>query len=307
MPTPATRRCEVVFRHGGIRFAVTGEADAEIVARLQASLPADVSASSDGSIPDVRYTIDRWRPSLTRSAPGHRIFRNGALRYLGRSPERVARWLRADIDDSVARCSSTRVVLAADVVAWRGRAILIMGHDRSGPSSLAAELVRLGATPCAHELALIDAEGRVIPDTSACDTSPAIALIISTTYRADASWSPRRLRGARAVLPIVASGSTRSIDPVRLLRLCALVAVTARTLQGPYGDATIAAPQILAALDECMDGRPRPAASLAQVPSMLAQARDALEPTGGHAIPVHAWRAPADGLHRDGTDPMQGR
>jgi hypothetical protein len=103
-----------------------------------------------------------------------------------------------------------------------------------------------------------------------------VALVVSTTYRPNAAWLPQRLRGARAVLPIIDSALAEGNGPRRVLRLCARLAGTILTLQGARPDASITAPRILADLDEWLGDRPQAVAPATQLPRDLARARLAL-------------------------------
>jgi hypothetical protein len=268
---------ELAFVCGGLSFLIVDEAGAGIAARLEAILASAISPSVDRTPPDVRYVVDTWQPKWGAIGTGYRVSRDEKLRYLGTSLERVAQWLRADIDENVARASSADLLLHAAVVAWRERAILICGPGRCGTSTLAAELVRNGAMAWSDGLAVVDDQGavRAYPGSPATLPIP-VALVVSAIYFPEVSWEPARVQGARAALPIIASALQERNDPGRVLRLSARIAATALILQGARPEASDTAPRILAALDEWLDGRPEASGKATESLEVLSEARHAL-------------------------------
>ena len=148
--------------------------------------------------------------------------RNGSPCFGVSTIDRIAHWLRSDIDLQVAGCAREGLFVHAGVVGWRGHAILIPGRTMTGKSSLVAELVRRGARYYSDEYAVIDDGGRVHPytrplslrngsrpdqtglvdDLGGAGREPLpVTLIVSTTYLAGAPWCPVTVTGARAVLP----------------------------------------------------------------------------------------------------------
>jgi Rps23 Pro-64 3,4-dihydroxylase Tpa1-like proline 4-hydroxylase len=75
-------------------------------------------------------------------------------------------------------------------------------------------------------------------------------------YREGATWCPRVITGARAVLPIIDNTILARAQPARTLRLSARMAPGVVTLEGMRPDAEVAAPRILEFLDGLCDGRP---------------------------------------------------
>lgn len=271
-------RRELTLRHGELRFLIVDDTGAGISARLEPYLRSgNWLRFSDTSPPHMRYNVEIWRPSWGVRGTGYRVSRNDELQFLGGSPDRLAQWLRADIDETIARRGGASLVLQAAVLVWRERAILIPSWGRSGTSTLAAELVLQGATQYSDGPALFDDEARVRPHEGALSPPHLpVALVVSTTYRPDAAWLPQRLRGARAVLPIIDSALAEGNEPQRVLRLCARLAGTVLTLQGPRPDASIAAPRILADLDAWLDDRPQTSVPATQLSRGLARVRLAL-------------------------------
>ena len=267
---------QLAFGCRGVQLLIVDAAGAEIATRIEQCVPSEAAVGGTGA-PDLRYAVEPWQASWGSSGTGYRVLRDGKLRYLGNRVDRLVQWLRSDIDEQVSRRSRDGLLVQAAAVGWRERAILIPGRCRTGISSLATELVRHGATSYADSVAVLDDKGQVHPDTRTPPAQPlAVALIISTTYRPGLSWQPLVLRGVRAVLPVIDSALPERNEPRHILRIAARLASTVTTLQGPRSDASIAAPRILAALDELLDRRSPPTTVIAKTPALLSRARSAL-------------------------------
>lgn len=261
MPSPLR---ESTFRWRGLRVQIADAAGIDLAAWLP-----DDRIPDTGATPDLRYLVECWQPAWGARGERYRVSRNGVVRYLGSGRERLGAWLRADLAEDAAR--ATTLAVAGDAVVWRQRAILVPRPGRIGTSALVAALVRGGAAPHVERIAVLDAAGRVHASGAApVPAAPALALVVATTFQPGLAWQPRVVRGARAVLPIVASGLGDEAGAASALRHAARLAPGLTTLQGPRGEAADAAPRILAALDEILDGPP---ASAAPAPRWLERAR----------------------------------
>jgi hypothetical protein len=259
---------ELALACRGARVVIVDAAGAGLAARRDQFLPADAAPGGAGPA-DVRYVVEPRPPGWNGSASGYRVLRDGRVRWLGGSVDRLVTWLRADLVATVAWRGADALTVRAAAVVWRGRAILIAGRERSGTSSLVAELVRLGAVRHADGSVSLDPDGRI----RSRDAAPLqVGLAVSTTYQPEMSWQPRRLRGAQAVLPVIDCALPTGDEPRRILRRCAHLSPTLVTLQGPRPDAAIVAPRILAALDELLDDGP----TRRHLPAPLARAQRAL-------------------------------
>ena len=128
----------------------------------------------------------------------------------------------------VAEMARRRVFVHAAAVGWQGKAIVIPGRSMSGKTSLAAELVRAGATYYSDEYAVLDMQGRVHPYPTplaireqgsgkqkkcraeqiggVTGTRPLpVGLVVVSRYEACASWRPTRLSAGQAALELLAN------------------------------------------------------------------------------------------------------
>lgn len=269
----------------GSRITIEDASEAGVAKALQAALPPAQQIGSDDQ-PVVRYRVERRTGKA--GAVGYRIVANGAVSLRTRDKQRVVAWLRAEIEQTIAERARESLFVHAGVVGWRGFAIVIPGRSMTGKSRLVTELVRCGATYYSDEFAVFDHDGDVLPyareavlrdpgveiDLGARDASAAlpVALIVSTTYRADAAWHPLELRGVRAVVPIIDNTVLARRETRRLMALSARIAPRVVTLQGPRPDATAVAPRLLAYLDELLAGAAPPAHAEVAVVDRASQA-----------------------------------
>lgn len=273
---------ELTFAWRGVRFLIVDAAGAG-VARW---LPEGDDGGSGP--PAVCYVVEPWAPAWGGGAGRYRVSRDGHVRYLGSSGERLAAWLRADLAAQAARHAGDDLPVLADAVAWRQRAILLLRRGGIGISTLTAELRRRGAAHCAERIAVIDAAGRVHGAGGLrTPSAPPLALAVAITYRPSLAWQARSVTGARAVLPLLA-GAPAGGALAQRLRRAARLAPGLVTLQGQRGEAVDAAPRILAALDELLDGQPATPVPGADARRWLARARGALAVRGaGVAADAH--------------------
>lgn len=261
---------ELAFTARGTHLLVVDAAGAGLSGRREAWLPPDATALGTGPV-EVRYVVAPRPPVWNGRAKGYRVVRDGTTRYLGADVESLLRWLRADIDATLARRAGAPLAVRAAAVTWRGRAIVMPGQPGAGTSRLAAALVRLGADAAAESGVLIDGNGRLRPHAAAAPLD--LALVVATTYHPLVSWQPRRAHGARAVLPLIECALPTDDAPRALLRRLACLAPGLVALQGPRPDAATVAPGILAALDELLDTAP---ARRPPLPPAIVRARRAL-------------------------------
>lgn len=187
----------------------------------------------------------------------------------------------AELDAYVAEFAPAYVFVHAAVVGWRGRAVVLPGPSFSGKSTLAAELVRAGATYYSDEFAVLDRHGRVhayprpiaIRDSatgSRTDRPPEsldgvtggpplrVGLIGLTEYAASVvSWRPRRLTAGQAVLELLANTVSARRNPERALSVLTRLASRAIVVKGRRGDARTAALSVLRTAERARGGDAR--------------------------------------------------
>ena len=176
--------------------------------------------------------------------------------------------LESGIQLYVAERARGRTFVHAGVVGWQGRAIVIPGRSFSGKSTLVAALVKAGATYYSDEYAVIDAMGRVHPypkelalreknsrtpvkrPMELVDHGPRpeplpMGLVVSTAYRPDARWHPRRLSPGRGILDLLANAVAARRKPAACMRVFHQAVSHAVVLHGARGEAEAMAASLL--------------------------------------------------------------
>jgi len=159
----------------------------------------------------------------------------------------------------VAERAPHRVFVHAAAVGWHGRAIIVPGPTMTGKTSLAAELVRTGATYYSDEYAVLDMFGRVHPyprplairregsfKQKACPaeeiggvtgTRPLpVGLVIVTRFKAGVSWRPAPLSSGPAALELLANVICARRKPEVVLPTLQKVVSNATCLKGLRGE-----------------------------------------------------------------------
>jgi hypothetical protein len=230
-----------------------------------------------------------WRPSpspvvddlfslvISRNEAGSRVRRYHLL-YCGAA--RLARTM--DLNEAfqtlethlhlhVAAGARRRLFIRAGVVGWRGRALVLVGRDSSGTTTLVRALVRAGAAYYSDEYAVLDARGRVHPypkslsargpDDGQRQTCPAeelggcpgrrplpVGLIAVAEYREGARWRPRLLSPAEALLALLSNAVPAQVRPEFALGVLRDAVSGAVALKGRRGEAQDAAMPLLSHL-----------------------------------------------------------
>jgi len=161
---------------------------------------------------------------------------------------------------TVAEHAKRRVFVHAGVVGWKNRAILIPGLSHTGKTTLVHRLIRAGATYYSDEYAVLDERGHVHPyprplgmrsskSSSAKKVMPEeigaavglkplrVGLVISTTYRDEGRWRPRRLTRGKGVLELMANTVSARSQPELALSVLPKAVESATILKGVRGDA----------------------------------------------------------------------
>lgn len=266
----------------GIEIHIIDNADLGLCPRLRETLPPEFTVPSTPSAVAVTYDVT---PGLTAGiAPGHSeadeflVTCDGLAVFATDVDEEVYRWLRRDIDLTVARRSSQRLFVHAGVVGWRGVGIVIPGRGAIGKTTLVAELVRRGAVYYSDTFAVLDEQGRVHPYRNPIELNPdernprgdeqphnlrlireddateplPVGLIVSGAYTPDVVWQPRVLRGPRAALPLIDNTVPAREEATRIQQMMAGVAGEAVVLYGPRAEAEETAALLLDIIDAAL-------------------------------------------------------
>lgn len=176
----------------------------------------------------------------------------------------VADAFHQDLKWTVAERAPRRVFLRAAVVGWRDRAIVLPGGPRSGKSTLARALVRLGATFFSDEYAVLDG-ARVHPypgrlpiwiepgmrhafgmDGTPREPEPLpVGIVVFTSFCTGALWRPKLLSRGQALMGMFGYALASRRDPDRVLRVLDGVSRACHALEGARGDAPGAAKFLL--------------------------------------------------------------
>jgi hypothetical protein len=214
--------------------------------------------------------------SIRVGGPGaSRGLRRYYLLYEGAS--RVVRTL--DRDELLDRLASTiRLIVAertseclfvhAGVVGWGGRAILIPGATFTGKTSLVTELIRAGATYYSDDCALLDQQGLVHPYPGALSIREQatarqtrrtpeemgaavggeplpVGVVAFLHYARGATWRPRPLSPARALLALLGHTSGVQARPLAAMEILKRAIRRATVVAGARGEAAATAKLLL--------------------------------------------------------------
>jgi hypothetical protein len=184
--------------------------------------------------------------------------------------------LDSSLRGRIAYLAPEKIFVHAGAVGWGKAAILIPGLSMSGKTSLVAALVRGGASYLSDEYAVLDDDGLIHPyarplsirgdDEIARDCHVAeiggtiaqaplpVATIVVTRYDPAASWQPRRLSPAEAMLELLRHTIPTQDRPAQTLAALHRVVGDSIALEGARGDADETAMQLLRQLQGADDG-----------------------------------------------------
>ena len=164
---------------------------------------------------------------------------------------------KADLELFLAVRARTHVIVRAGVVAWQGRAIVVLGRAVSERTTLVAALIGLGAEYDSDEYAVLDSNGLISPfprqqpigqstevrgaheRREPGEAAPLpIGCIVVTEYQPGTVWHPRHLSPGEGVLALLSHSVAARHQPGFLLRTFRAAVRGAVTLAGPRGDAT---------------------------------------------------------------------
>lgn len=211
--------------------------------------------------PSTSPVVDRLYSLLIGESLPHSKVRRFSLLYagtarLGRSMDvgELSAQFSKDLGLYVGEETRWRVFVHASVVAWKGKAVVLLGSSQSGQTTLLAELVRRGATYYSDEYAVLDARGRVHPyvvalgdDSSdvrrmaasgAVGVKPVpLGMVVVSSYKAGAKWRARSLSAGQGALELLAQTVPARRKPKATLAALQQAVLSAQVLKGTRGEA----------------------------------------------------------------------
>jgi hypothetical protein len=174
----------------------------------------------------------------------------------------------------VARHAPEHIFVHSGAVGYAGKAIVLPGESFAGKTSLVAALVRAGATYYSDEYAVLDQRGFVHPfpkplslregslfqvdhavetlgGKAGVEALP-VGLVALTRYDPEvpkADWRPRRLTPGEAAVALLSHTVPARARPSEALSAITRSVEDALALEGPRGEASLVAPQLLEELE----------------------------------------------------------
>ena len=245
--------------------------DAGILADVARRLPPGSIVVSD---PEMEFLYSLYVAPANRCRAirrFHLLFRGSGV--VTRTLE-IARLLEAfegSVRTMCALGSRELLFLRSAVVAWNGRAVIILGPAGSGKTTLAAEMARCGAQFFSDGYCLLDPQGRVHPYgtgpsltdhtenlhaaparsavlTTDCDGIPVTAIVM-TRYRPGVRFRPRLLTGAEAAIQLLPHTPSASVRPRDVMVRLPEIVADVLALKGDRGEAATMARTIVRRLE----------------------------------------------------------
>ena len=228
-----------------------------VLAEVVDQLPPGCNPASPSS-DDHLFSVYQERGDA--ASPWIRLYRGDERIARVRDKSAALLALEAALRFNVAEASRRWMFVHAGVVGWRGRAIVLPGVSGAGKTTLVRRLVEAGATYYSDEYAPIGEDGLVYPFAkplslrhpgapgrvqvaataigATVGVSPLpIGLVVATTFRPDASWTPRSMSAGEIMMALLANTVRARLDPPAVLRRLSRVAEQTRGMEGVRGDA----------------------------------------------------------------------
>jgi hypothetical protein len=263
----------------GVVVRLTADS-AGLLERMQAALPP-IWKPATSSAPEFslralhdagnseQLRLEQALPGLEQEQPGREF---GWLPLRRGSAGVVLDHVHGVVREFVAHNARDYVFIHAGVVAHHGRALMLPGESFAGKSTLTAALARAGAVYYSDDFAVLAADGLIHPFPEpitlrltpgdhtqtphpptqlkvAVGSKPVpVGLVALAQYKPGASWRPRRLSSANAILELIAH-TLECIDrPQLTVSALRRALASAPVLKGERGEADETAPLLLAEL-----------------------------------------------------------
>ena len=253
----------IAFVSCGVRIGVRVE-DAALLDRLMAYLPPLRGPARSAGVEHLFSLCCGGPQTGARLYDGHRFVRRGRTLDIAGQLD----LLGSLIESRVAANAPSRCFVHAGVVEWRGQAIVLPGHSRSGKTTLVTALLRAGAKYYSDEFAVLDIAGRVHPwarrlrirraglSPESCppecfgerarQRSLPVGLVVVTAHRPGARWRPRVLTPGQTVLALMRHTLVTRARPELTMAVLGRAVRGARTLASRRGEADDLAAALLA-------------------------------------------------------------
>ncbi len=154
-------KAQINFEAYGTRIGVRSNC-AETIENLQKIMPTILPSGwkeIENSATDYIFSLIRQKNKTKKDV----FYKNGELLLEGFSLEENWRFVKSQIQVTVAEFAADYVFLHAGVVGWKGKAIIIPGKSFAGKTTLVAEFVKRGADYYSDDFTVIDKDGYVHP------------------------------------------------------------------------------------------------------------------------------------------------
>jgi hypothetical protein len=245
--------------------------DPEFLERLPALLPYGAEPAGRTDVHAVYSLLASRNEPDARVKRFNIVYENGNSLIKTLDTEEAIEVLENRLRFYVASWSQRRIFVHAGAVAWRGKAVLILGRAGSGRTSLLSELVKSGARYYSDEYAVIDGGARLHPfpgplsvrheDGSGRSKVPVedlggrqgirpipIGLVLVASYKPGSRWRPRRLSPGKGMLELLSVTIPARSETANALGKFQRLVLQAPVLRGNRGDAHETARLIL---DRC--------------------------------------------------------
>jgi hypothetical protein len=188
--------------------------------------------------------VDDLYSLIVGASASRPVGRRYNLLYIGASRlarsfelDEVLASLEDDMQYAVANSARRKVFVHAGVIAWRGRALIMLGASDADSTRLVTALTSAGASYYADRFAVLDAHGRVHAFPRVGVEPLPVGAIVSFSHRAATRWRPRALTQGQAVLALLEHAVSAAERPAFALRVAdAAVASAHAVLRGAFSD-----------------------------------------------------------------------
>ena len=161
-------------------------------------------------------------------------------------PDELTAALQLEVNLLLGMTAADTVCLRGGAVLHRGRALLVLGGEGRGTSTLLTALQRAGATGLADSFVLLDAlSGHLLTHGQ-----PEVGAVLMTGFVARKRFRPRRLSAGEAALRLFQAAPAATVQAQRLLPALARFAKVMPVFEGERAGAGAAATALLQLVDQ---------------------------------------------------------